>query len=101
MSTLIDGLVAPYKAYKNRRKIEESLKFRENIDTKSIQEEQKALLVERDLDLILSQYIDNKEAQSLELVFDKEYLTLATEYLDKQQIQYTVINETRMVVRSE
>lgn len=98
MNKLLEVLLSPYKAHKKSVARERELRKRDLLNTEALEESQRVLITERDLDEILQKYIDSGDAKSVKVKFPREYLEYAKSYLDKQQIEYIVLDDEHILI---
>lgn len=99
MSVLSD-LVKPWKAFRNRQEVEKKLRKRETIDVEKYSNEMRALRVERDMEIILSKYMDSDARRGVTVKFPEDCLRTVTSILERQGFEYTILDTTRITFRS-
>lgn len=101
MSSIVEAIVSPYKAYKRSKRKEKELKRHDSLDTAQLESNRLVLVVKRDLDEILQKYIDSDRAYSVRVEVPANYMDSATEYLKKQQIEFVVLSETNILIEGD
>ena len=99
MKELLKTIISPYKTYRRSLEREKELRQRDSLNSSDLDKKQQVLVTERDLNEILEEYIDSGKARSVKIEFPAEYKSIAEKYLNKQEIEYVVLDETHILIK--